>query len=99
MGKLKDKLKQKLVEAQVGASIIRMGLDVKKAQHKEKVFASMKDGSKRTGELTVQHFGALIPVVIMFVIGFWWTPIRYVGLGMYVLYNISTYRKIDCEVK
>jgi len=93
--KIWDKFKEKIIKAQMGLSLVKVALDLKKAQHKNTLFAPIPQEKGKWGDLTLQHFGALIPLAVLMLAGIWWRPMIWIALAGYLAYNVATYRKLD----
>ncbi len=91
--KIWDKFKEKLIKAQLGLSVMKMAVDLRKAQNLEVLFPS--EPKVVTKNYTIQHLGAFIPVGILMVVGFWFKWVGILAFISYVAYNVSQYRGID----
>jgi len=96
--KIKEKLLMKVLEAQLGLVKTKEKLDVANYNAKQTVFPA--GTNKDWGENTKEHFFIVIILLVMGLGGILWKPltwITWVALGLYILYNISKYRKIDIQ--
>jgi hypothetical protein len=93
--KLKEKLLQKMLEAQLGIIKTKQKVDVVNYNAKQKVFPNGKN--KEWGTNTKEHFYILIIIICFALTGLFWKPLFWSALGLYVAYNVSKYRKIDVE--
>ena len=97
--KLKEKIKEKWIKSMLGLGMLKVALDIKKAQNKQIVFPDLPNNSEdKWGKLTLNHLGALIPIGVFMIIGIWFKFMFWIGLGLYLVYNISTYRSLDAGI-